>query len=262
MRPNSAPGPGVASSRGCGRSPPRAGWTAAAPSGPPRAPPPAPTRIAGDSGRCVQVGRAGRVADQQRPQIVDAVSSSAATRRTSPSALTSWAGAAGSRRVRPPHRSAGPDGQLDRARASRRQFQAQRSTPADASASVGGGCAVTAECAPPDVQRIPESWTLAAVRPGAARGHRAQLRQVGAEGDLHRQPQRPGRRAAQGDPLGAVRVPQPLDGDLGVGTAVRRGADHREEAGTVGRYRPALHGDRVAARHPQLAAESSRRPCW
>ena len=54
-----------------------------------------------------------------------------------------------------------------------------------------------------------------------AGGDHAQVRQVGTERHLDRQAQRARRRAAQGDPLRAVRVADAFDDDVGVRSAVR-----------------------------------------
>lgn len=91
-------------------------------------------------------------------------------------------------------------------------------------------------------------------RPGPAGGHRGQLGQVGAERHLHGQAHRPGREAAHGDPLGAVRVPDPLHTDVGVGARLRPGTHGRGEGGSVGAEAAPLDGDRVPAADPEYAA--------
>lgn len=92
------------------------------------------------------------------------------------------------------------------------------------------------------------------LRPRLAGGHGGQLRQVGAEQHLHGQADRPGRETAQGDPLGAVRVPDPFHTDVGVGARLGAGAHGRGEDGPVRSEAAPLHRDRLPAADAQYAA--------
>lgn len=98
------------------------------------------------------------------------------------------------------------------------------------------------------------------LRPGPAGGDGGQLRQVGAEQHLHGQAYRPGREAAQGDPLGAVRVPEPFHADVGVGAGLGAGAHGRGEDGPVGGEAAPLDRDRVPAADAQYAAGEQAAP--
>lgn len=91
-------------------------------------------------------------------------------------------------------------------------------------------------------------------RPGPACGHRGQLGQVGAEQHLHGEAYRTGREAAQGDPLGAVRVPDPFHADVRIRAGLGPRAHRRGEDSAVRAEAAPLDGDRVPAADAQDAA--------
>lgn len=89
---------------------------------------------------------------------------------------------------------------------------------------------------------------------GSAGRDRAQVREIRAQSDFHREPEGAGDGAAQGDPFAPVGAPGAFDGETGIGSEVSGNTEDAEEHRSVGGRHAALEGDGLAPRHPQDAA--------
>lgn len=222
----------------------------------------------GDSGREVDVGGVGRVALEQGPQVVDggaeqfrrawvvSLGAGLGEEVTAGPSGTRTRGGGGAGGRLPAHaepeceRRSGRQLGFPAQDARRRQGVHGRRVRGD-----GDGSAVAA--GPPQSGAVDARGEFGAGSPGR---HRAQIREIRAQGDLHGEPERPGRGAAQGDPLGPVGAPRAFDGEGGIGPGVARDAQGTEEHRPVGGRHAALQRDGLTPRHPQDAAGQEPSP--
>ncbi len=208
------------------------------------------------AGREVGVGRMHGVAQQQRLEVLDA---------RAQECLGPWVVAHGPCRGKRTRGSArhGPDGtrtgrpypQLHASGVAGRQVELPSEQPRGGQCvrgrRVGRDDGVPRGAGPSHARVVNAGGQ---VRTGSPGGDRAQFRQVRAERHLDGQAQMAVGRAAQGDPLRAVRVSRPFDDDIRVGAAVGGQAQGRHETGLVGRDHPGLDRERLPPRDAQSAS--------
>lgn len=216
----------------------------------------------GDAGREMDVGGVGGVPLEQGPQILDG--SAQQLPRTRVVALgprlgdevTAGSPSAGSRGGRGPGSPVAAHLKPDGERRSGSQFGLPSQ---DARRRQGiHGRRVRGDGDGPSVARGPAQSGAVDARgefgSRPAGRHRAQVREIRAQSDLHGESEEAGGRVAQGDALGSVGASRALDAEPGIGPRVPGDAQDSEEDGPVGGRHPPLEREGFAPRHPQDAA--------
>ncbi len=221
----------------------------------------------GDARRGVGVAWLARVAQEQRPEVVHGDAEQgfdpcviARGLRRSPErcgAASAWGGSGGGSPRWPDPRPVGPlqpHLELDAAGAAGRHLQLPAEQPRRCQRVLGRWFGrddrVQTRRGPAHAAVVDAGGEFGPRVPG---GGRAELREIGAEGDFDRQPEGANSGAVQGDAFGAVGVAQPLHGDGRIRPRIRRRTHRAHETGLIRAEKSCLHRQRLRSRDTQSA---------